>query len=227
MNASMIYCAEEFGFKSASALSKLGMRPVGIKVDLGPFPPVQRMLRLTPTKRRTSVLDYFRGLYDRVRRSSELTHIHATPEMRGFTCTIPAKDIVPLSHRRGVQCIWVRRVSGRRKRKRRDRVARWYAVKAMFAIQVENQTRGIQEYEERILLVRASGCKGAVRQLRQEFQEYAKPYVNIHYQLVRWKFERVVEIREVMDSRIQPKGTEVYSCIRRRKLTSDLIWKRS
>lgn len=144
----------------------------------------------------------------------------------GVAGTVEARHISKLLELRQLENVTIEKI-GRRMRKRRRRRAepRWFAVRAIFAIQVEDQTSGLQDYEERINLVKAHSFDDAVRRLRKEFRLYATPYLNLQGEMVRWQFESVLDVYDTGEEEISASGTEVFSTIRRRRIRADRVWR--
>lgn len=54
----------------------------------------------------------------------------------------------------------------------------YYAVITRFAIQIENRTKGLQDYEDRTLLIKAKSGEEAEKKLKKGFESYEEPYLN-------------------------------------------------
>ncbi|RAI94786.1 DUF4288 domain-containing protein [Algoriphagus yeomjeoni] len=108
----------------------------------------------------------------------------------------------------------------------------YFAVKTRFAIQIENREKGLQDYEDRILLIKATSVKDAEKKLIKGFEEYEKPYINGHGELVRWKFEEFSDWYETSYSSLddmledEQKGIEIFSVLKSRRLNCERMWKR-
>lgn len=107
---------------------------------------------------------------------------------------------------------------------------RFFSVKARVAIQIEGVKRGKQKYENRILIIKAKSFESAAKKLKREFKEYQKPYLNSDGRLVRWKLEKFIDFFETdvykSDDFNGKSGIEIFSVLKERKLTSNLIWKK-
>lgn len=62
------------------------------------------------------------------------------------------------------------------------------------------------------------------RRLEPEFAAYGEPYFNENWQLVRWRFERVLDVYETNLERLEPTGSEVYSTLRSRRMRPEYEW---
>jgi hypothetical protein len=106
----------------------------------------------------------------------------------------------------------------------------FFAVKARFAIQIENRTKGLQNYEDRILLIKASSEKEAEKKLKKGFKDYEKPYINPLGELVRWRFEEIIDWYETSYSSLEDmledekEGIEIFSRLKSRRLNNDRAW---
>lgn len=112
-------------------------------------------------------------------------------------------------------------------------IASFFAVKTRFAIQIENRQRGLQTYEDRLLLIKATSGKEAEKKLKKGFKVYEKPYLNPYGELVRWKFEEFVDRYETSYSTLEDmiidgeEGIEIFSTLKRRRLNKERIWNRN
>ena len=118
-----------------------------------------------------------------------------------------------------LEYVWIDEVKGRKRIRTSLRTStRWYAVQARFAIQVEGQKRGLQNYEDRTLVFRAQGPEAAKRKLKAESALYGQPYLNPDGYMVRWAFERILDVYDLYDEEFNPEGTEVASVLKERRM---------
>jgi glycerol-3-phosphate O-acyltransferase len=82
----------------------------------------------------------------------------------------------------------------------------------------------MQHTEDRFVLVHASSWQDAKRRLRQQWRDYATPYLNSEGQMVSWWLERVVDVYETGETQIDPAGTEVYSRLGSRRMRPEFVW---
>jgi hypothetical protein len=87
-------------------------------------------------------------------------------------------------------------------------------------------TKGMQRYEDRIVLVRAMDSDDAVAKLRKPFAAYAEPYLNPQGFMVRWALEKVLDVHSTYERRIDPAGTEVFSQLKWRRMRPEQAWTR-
>ena len=97
-------------------------------------------------------------------------------------------------------------------------------MRARVAVQVEGLKKGLQTTEDRILVVKATSPEDAIERLEPEWKAYAEPYVAVGGRRVRWQLDQVVSIFELIDQRIDPRGTEVYSKLGQRRMRPEYEW---
>jgi hypothetical protein len=97
----------------------------------------------------------------------------------------PARELLAIASSVAVRSVHVAKVAGYRRRSRNSKLA-WYCVRALVVIRVEQARSGVQNTEDRFVLVRASSFQDAKKRLRQQWREYAAPYLNSDGQMGRW-----------------------------------------
>lgn len=137
---------------------------------------------------------------------------------------VAADQIVRLAARREVESVVVTSIPGRRRRRRASARESWFCVRGLVAVQVEGQRVGLQSVEDRFIVLRATSAEDAQRRLRRQWREYAKPYMNILGELVRWRLERVTDVYDICENQLDPNGAEVYSRLRNRRLRRQFVW---
>ena len=137
---------------------------------------------------------------------------------------LPAASIPKLLKDRLVHSITVVEIPGVRRKRRSQNSYYWYCVQALIAIEIEKARKGIQTVENRFILVKAHSPQDAVRRIAKQWREYAEPYLNSDGYLVRWQFQKVVDIFDTYESEIDPSGTEVYSKLSGRRMRPQYIW---
>lgn len=115
-------------------------------------------------------------------------------------------------------------VEGRRKRLRRSGLG-WFSVLGVVAIQVEGQVKDSLDLEDRLMLVKANDPEDAQRRLQRMWSRYAEPYMNSAGYLVRWQLISVRDVYTLPDEAIDPRGTEVYSKLRRARMQPESRWR--
>jgi len=115
-------------------------------------------------------------------------------------------------------------VEGRRKRLRRSGLG-WFSVLGVVAIQVEGQVKDSLDLEDRLMLVKANDPEDAQRRLQRMWSRYAEPCMNSAGYLVRWQLISVRDVYTLPDEAIDPRGTEVYSKLRRARMQPEYRWR--
>jgi hypothetical protein len=137
----------------------------------------------------------------------------------------PARMIVAVAGAGGVRAVHVVRVTGFHRQSSRMPSLSWYCVRAFVVIRVEAATSGMQNTEDRFVLVRASSFEDAKQRLSRKWREYATPYLNPDGRLVSWSLDKIVDIYEIGEAEIDAAGAEVYSKLGRRKMRPIYVWR--
>lgn len=136
--------------------------------------------------------------------------------------TLPARAVRSVAGTPGVH-VYVKDIRGLR-RKRSRRATGWFCVWGRVALQVEGKSRGMIDIEDRLVLVKAPNEQQAKARLSRYWREYSKPYLNNRGELIRWKFEEVGDVYELLEEEIDPSGTEVYSRLVQRRMRAEDRW---
>lgn len=135
-----------------------------------------------------------------------------------------ARSILALSESPGVSSIYITRIAGHRPRPPQAAPLTWYCVRASVVIRVERAKRGNQSTEDRFVLVRACSFEDAKTRLKQQWREYATPYLNSDGRMVSWSLDKVTDIYDTGETEIDPNGTEVYSKLGQRRIRPQYAW---
>lgn len=217
---------------TASALPALGKRLIEVTVWLKPCRHLYGYSRLSnypPAYRRLKVDEWYQTKYQKVVKSFPADSVSRLSSFRRpthFRARLNARDVTRIARIPEVESIDIDSIRGRRRgepKKLKPELG-LYAVKARFGIQVEGQKRGMQTYEDRIVAVRAWNGEDAEKRLRKEFEAYGSPYMNSHGYMVRWQFEKVLDVYHMSEAEFDPKGTEVFSELRDRRMRSEHQW---
>ena len=136
----------------------------------------------------------------------------------------PARELLAIAGSAAVRSVHVAKIAGYRRRRSRTSALAWYCVRAWVLIRVEQARSGIQMTEDRLVLVRASSFQDAKKRLRQQWREYAAPYLNSDGQMVSWSLAKVIDVYETCETEIDPAGTEVYSKLGKRRMRPEYVW---
>jgi hypothetical protein len=220
----MIYNLSDFGL-TPRALRRTPERSIAYSIQLR-GPRLSRLKRQTPKERNQRLDADLRKSVAALTRTHDFTSFQPRSIRRPWTidAVSRARTFLAVAGSPLVGSLFVTRVSGARRRKA-AREPRLYTIRALVAIQVEGQTRGMQKMEERFVTVRATTEAKARDALRVMWRQYAEPYLNPYGEFVRWQLEEVLEILETWESRFDPAGTEVYSRRYFRRLTPERVWR--
>lgn len=210
---------------SLAALSRLGDCLVRLKAYVR-HPREAALFRLPPETRceaiRKARLQRYRALVAWWP-NSDHEPIGRRREPVGVRGLLPAR-LVPRLRSLPLGDVWIENIEGQRRLPPKPQAPEFFAVQARFGIQVEGRTRGMQQYEDRIVLVQASTPDEAVTRLRKPFATYGSPYLNPRGHMVRWAFEKVLDVYSTSEERIDPAGTEVFSQLRKRRMRPEHVW---
>lgn len=224
VNQPSVYWLDEFGL-TLNQLTSLGSLKVKLHVYLRHVDE-KSLFRLKPKDRVAKTKAHYELLLAQVKARWNDEPVKVSwnrRQPRGFSASIEARNVHKLLKMPEIGSIWLDEIPGRKRRSLKPQ-EKWFAVRARFAIQVEGQTKGFQSYEDRIVMVRAISFQDAEKRLLPEFQEYGSPYLNPYGCLARWHFEKVLDVYEVGDEKIDPKGVEVFSVLNRRRMKPEYVW---
>jgi Domain of unknown function (DUF4288) len=224
-NQPSIYGLDEFGLGIAQ-LTSLGSIRIKLDVFLRHINE-KPLFKLKPSERMKKMNRHYESLLSRVKKNwsdGPLDISWIRQQSRGFSASVEARRVSRLLRMPEIADIWIDKIPGR---KHVSVIAkkRWFAVKARFAIQVEGQTAGLQIYEDRIMMVKAKSSEDAENKLRPEFKRYGTPYLNPYGFMARWAFERVLDVYEIGDEKIDARGVEIFSVLARRRMKPKYVWK--
>jgi hypothetical protein len=144
----------------------------------------------------------------------------------GISSKILYRDLKKISKVPEIEQIFIERVSGA-KRINQKKPLKFFCVKMTIAIQIEGQLRGLQDYEEKFVLIKAKSSEEAIKRVERE-EANAEPYFNPNAELVRWKLETIDDCYETFIDNIdefnKPEGVEVYSILKKRRLSKKRYW---
>ena len=194
------------------------------------YPGYQAVLAYPPAERKNRIAAQLRAKYQALKTALppgpfEKSGSHYRPA--GIRRRLPVWQLPALLELAAVESIWVEEIEGLAPQPPAAEPKCW-SIKARFAVQVEQQTTGLQLVEERILLIAALDAEEARRKLRPTFASYAQPYLNSAGYLVRWQFEAFLDAYEVvagpLTELLSPEGLEVFSQTSHRRLTPERVW---
>ena len=184
------------------------------------------LFKLKPSQRREKTKRHYELLLSRVKKKWNYGPLDVTwtlHEPRSFSASVEARQVSHLLRMPEILVIWLDEIPGPKRVSVKSK-ERWFAVKARFAIQVEGRTTGLQSYEDRIVMLKATSFEEAKNKLLPEFKRYGAPYLNADGFMVRWAFECVLDDYEIGDEKIDPRGVEVFSVLAERRMKPKYVW---
>ncbi|PYU20462.1 MAG: hypothetical protein DMG32_22280 [Acidobacteria bacterium] len=118
----------------------------------------------------------------------------------------PAREVLHLLDARAVSSIHVTKVAGHDRRPARKSPLSWYCVRALVVIRVEYATSGMQNIEDRFVLVRASSAEDTKKRLKHQWHEYARPYLNPNGEMVSWQLDHIADVYQHSRPKLTPRG---------------------
>jgi hypothetical protein len=216
---------EEFGL-ARKDLRALRDRTFHVSASFRP-PQYTRLFHLPPPRRKQAIEEWYRSVDARVRRSWEgppPRRVGSARKPLAFEAAVTGRQLAQLLRSSHLDYVTINRIAGFRRPRPPKAEPQFFAVRAILAIQVEGQRRGMQTYEDRIVLVKAGSSEQAEKRLSRQFRDYGSPYLNDQGHMVRWHLERVVNVYDTSELTIDPAGTEVYSELRSRRMRPEYEW---
>jgi len=148
--------------------------------------------------------------------------------------TMCARDVPALKRLRHAESVQISQINGLRPKPRPapPAGARLFAVKARLVTQVEGQRSGLQQYEDRVIVLVAASEKAAVARVTRLMKSEESPMMLRSGHFVRNQLEAVLEVIECLDAAgfryplrgLNRQGTEVWFDFRRRRLNKRHEW---
>jgi len=118
--------------------------------------------------------------------------------------------------------ISIKKIDGAKKKRLRKQLI-FYCIKMTIVAEIEGFDNGLQQVEDRFVIVKAKSNEDAYEKLEKQKSEYELRYLNSDGRFVRWRIESFddcyqTDIKTFKDLNT-PLGTEVYSKYRSRRLT--------
>jgi hypothetical protein len=215
------------GFRlSLAGLKRLGDRPVRLTVQLVGRS-VSALRHLRPRQREARLRDTLADQLERLRRRfPEVEFISRGKRKPSWTidAVLPARHVLELASKPEVNHVHLDTIEGRSQNPRRHG-PRWFCVWGVVAVQIEEQVQGFITLEDRLVLVRANDPDDAQHKLQGKWSKYAEPYLNPNGYLVRWQLVNVRDVYELFEDTLDPRGTEVYSRLRKARLRPEYRWR--
>ena len=191
---------------------------------------LKKITKLTREERLVAIDRHFEINYARLLKVNlfdSFQRIGSKKRPTGAHVSILLGNIEQLAKFGFVESVFINSVKGVIKIEKKD-VPRFFCVKVIIAIQIEKEKSGMQDYEERYVLVLARTSAEAYRKIERQMIKSDVQYLNSQGQFVRWKFERLDDCHETdfIDPAINANlnGVEVFSLLKKRKLTKERYW---
>ena len=220
-----IYNLEEFGL-DLNHLLALGKRKIKLSAYIR-YPNQAFLFRFSPDERKQKIDQRMRAKFQSVKKrwpAKDLKIIGTETRPSGIEGEVEAQDISEILRIKDFASVRVEAVQGRKRRAIPDNTLHWFGVKAIFAIQVEGKKSGLQTYEERIVILKSKTFEDAERLVLKEFKAYGEPYLNSDGEMVRWQFEKILDTYAIQEEELDPKGTEVFSVLKSRRMKPEYEW---
>lgn len=145
----------------------------------------------------------------------------------GVEAVIFLSELARIQKNACVKSVSIEKIQGARKI-RPKKEPRFFCVKMTVSIEVEGVTKGMQDYEERYVLIKAISPEEAYKKVKSQARDYAEPYLNNKGQMVRWRVESYDHCYDTdiisSDEFNRSEGIEVYSVVKSRRLIKERVW---
>lgn len=200
-----------------------------VRVHLA-YPGYQAVIQLAPRERIKQLDAQYRQAYQclvTLLSGTPLTRLGSRNRPTGLAASLPLAQLPLLAQQPFVSGITIEAIEGLTCQAIVLGPSFW-CIQARFAIQIENETNGMQKYEDRLLVIRALTEEESKQKLLPSFEAYAEPYLNSAGLLVRWQFEAFtasycLDIQTV-DDFLSEQGVEVFSTLNNRRLRAGMEW---
>jgi hypothetical protein len=205
-------------------------RQVDVSIYLK-YPNTKPLVKYSPDDRKDKIKQKLRDNFKRLidtRLLDNYTVIGTRTKPSGVQTRIPYSILKKVSKLNYVGNIYINDVSHAKRITPKQAISNFYCVKMTIAIEVEGRKKGLQTFEERFILIKAKSFDEDYKKVEKQKKKYAEPYLNPYGELVRWKIESfddcfVTDIRSSNDLN-DPEGIEVYSVLKKRRLTAKRTW---
>lgn len=221
-----IYGLDDWLFDTKTPPSK---RIASVRIHLK-YIDVKKVEGLTPKKRVIAVDNHFKERLSKLLATGMFESyklIGSKKRPTGIETTILAGDLAKLARYTFIWHVFINAMKGAKKVIKKKEPG-FYCIKMTVAIQVEEATNGLQTYEERYVLIKAKSPDDAYKKIERQKKSYESPHLNPYGQFVRWKIESLDDCYTTdivnSDDLNKPEGAEVFSILKRRKLTKERYW---
>ncbi|MDD7987154.1 DUF4288 domain-containing protein [Lentisphaera marina] len=190
------------------------------------YPEIDDFIKYTPEKRKKLLSKFCRNQLKEITENLDQNNyqiIGKKNDPRGIEGWFTSSDLLKLTK---CSAIFVEKIKGKKetnKQVNESPIIGWFSVTALYAIQIENQEKGLQTQEERTMIVRAHDTEEAIQKVKRESKSYSEPYLNGDFKLVRWKLIEIIDV-EFMEYEFQDDVIEVSSHRYDKKIKKNMIW---
>ncbi len=179
-------------------------------------------------QRNLQIKNYFSDLNQEIIKKYQLKDVENL-DFDSIQTWIEPKFLEKISRDKNIHHILVKKIKGVRVKKSKilkNTSWAWYTVKALIAVQIENQTRGPQSHEERFVVVKARSEKEAAQKFKRHQLRNEEMYFNFKLQIVRWHLIKILDVYELYGITFpdQNSMTEIFSSISEGKVTPETAW---
>lgn len=219
------------GWKISAEKAKTNEQPAIIDILLSCLD-TDGFIKISPVKRREIISTWYRQAYASVKKDFKLKKINIVTgtlkEPRMVRIHIPLKEIFLLTAKSYVKNITIIDIEGViRKTVRETAPTMLFVVKVRFGILIEGQTKGHQQYEDRMVLIKAKHEEEAENKACALLSMSEKPYLNSDKRYVWYKFETILDVCPCYTISPRAKvdeGLEIYSERHFRKISPETTW---
>ncbi|GAB3839033.1 DUF4288 domain-containing protein [Hymenobacter jeollabukensis] len=197
------------------------------------YPDYRALVQYKPRERLKRIDAHYRHDYQRLLALLSAGEMEMTGTQRrptGVRVQLPLQQLPALLQHEFIGSIMVSKIEGMAPQLKAVEESRpsFWCIEARFAVQIEDETKGLQLYEDRMLIITADSEAEAKKKLAADFEAYAKPYLNSAGRLVRWQFEAFLDTYRVDIESVNEfagaSGVEVFSKLKRRRIRPDREW---
>lgn len=201
-----------------------------IKVDIYlQYPEIKDLIKSSPKERRKAIGLELQNSYQQLKEmlpELKLKRIGDKNRPSGMTTVLNYQELLEVAKLESISAISIINIKGYEEKKNKPK-KEYFSVKVRIAIQIEGKKKGSQDYENRIVIVKAKSFEKAVKKVIKGLEK-EEPYLNPYGHLVKWKFEKIldcyktcIEDKSEFDLKY---GVEIFSQIKKRKLTKELVF---
>jgi hypothetical protein len=195
------------------------------------YPEIDSLISKIPQERKLIISNDLRQKYKSLVHEfifKDFEIIGSSMKPRGIKVKAPFSLLKIIAERDEIETIFIENIQNAKKIKNITK-PKYFCIKMTIAIEVEGKINGLQDFEERFVLIKAKSSDEAIMKLEKNNDEYSKPYLNPYGQLVRWRMESIDDCFETDIDNLKEfnksEGVEVFSRLKSRRLTKERIWK--